>query len=199
MDAYTLLPDRPIDAKGPLCAEFRRRNIISFRTACSFVHHLPYGYNSDREDIFILFKEGKGSCTTKHAVIATLAEELGLGVKKKIGIYAMTEAIVTGTQSILDAYGLPFIPMVHCFLAGNGLQVDLTEGNHNGKNTPIDDFLHTETVHPNICAKEEYLLYRRVLNDLLRRHEALRGTELKTVLHAREEGIRLLRSKVPDG
>jgi hypothetical protein len=198
MDAYTLLPDRPIDAKGIICAEFRRRNITTFQAACGFVHRLPYGYNSHRDDLFILFKEGKGSCTTKHAVIATLAEELGLGIKKQIGIYAMTEVIVTGTQAILEAYGQAFIPMVHCFLAGNGLRVDLTEGNHNGKNTPIDDFLHTETVSPNISAKDEYLLYRRVLNDLLRRHGALRGVELKTVLHSREEGILLLRSKVPD-
>ena len=31
-----------------------------------------------------------GSCTTKHAVIATLGEKLNLSVAKNIGIYAMT-------------------------------------------------------------------------------------------------------------
>jgi hypothetical protein len=198
MDAYTLLPDRPIDDKGPVSAEFRRRDIATFQAACGFVHRLPYGYNSDRDDLFMLFKEGKGSCTTKHAVIATLAEEIGLPVGKSIGVYAMTDRIVTGTQAILETYGLPFIPMVHCFLAGGGLRVDLTQGNANGKNTAIDDFLYTETVIPNISAKAEYLLFRRVAADLIHRHAALRGVALKTLLHAREEGIVLLRSKVSD-
>ena len=46
---------------------------------------MPYGYNSDRDDLLILFREGFGSCTTKHAVIATLAGELGLPVVKNIG------------------------------------------------------------------------------------------------------------------
>jgi hypothetical protein len=198
MDAHTLLPDSPVGDKGLVSAEFRRRHITTFQAACSFVHRLPYGYNSDRDDLMILFKEGKGSCTTKHAVIATLAEEIGLPVVKTIGIYAMTETIVTGTQAILEAYDLPFIPMVHCFLVGHGLRVDLTQGNDNGKNTAIEDFLHTEAVIPNISAKEEYLLYRRVLTTLIDRHAALRGVALKTLLHAREEGIVLLRSKITE-
>jgi hypothetical protein len=198
MDAHTLLPNAPIEAKGPVGAEFRRRDIASFHAACAFVHQLPYGYNSDREDLFVLFKEGMGSCTTKHAVIATLAEELGLAVRKNIGIYPMTERIVTGTQAILERHALPFLPMVHCFLAGDTYHVDLTEGNYNGKNSPIDDFLHTEAVIPNISAKDEYLLYRRALKDLLDSADALRGMEIKTLLHAREEGIILLRSKVSE-
>jgi hypothetical protein len=198
MDAHTLLPDGPIEDKGPVCTEFRRREIATFHAACEYVHQLPYGYNSDRDDLFILFKEGMGSCTTKHAVIATLAEELGLAVEKNIGVYPLSEAIVTGTQAIVARYGLPFIPMVHCFLAGNGLRVDLTEGNHNGKNAPIDDFLHIEPVVPNISARDEYLLYRRVLQDLLDRHAALQGLKIKTLLRAREEGLVLLRSKVAD-
>ncbi|MEJ2638635.1 MAG: hypothetical protein P8010_03585 [Desulfosarcinaceae bacterium] len=198
MDAYTQLPDQPIADGGTVSAEFRRRGITTFQAACAYVHRLPYGYNSDRDDPMILFKEGKGSCTTKHAVIATLAEELGLPVVKTIGIYAMTETIVTGTQAILDTYDLPFIPMVHCFLAGEGVRVDLTEGNHNGKNIPIHDFLHTATVIPNISAKAEYLLYRLAVKDLIHHHADLKGVDMKTLLHAREEGIVLLRSKISD-
>ena len=81
----------------------------------------------------ILFKEKLGSCTTKHAVIATLAEESGLPIKKAIGIYAMTEEIVTGAGNILDSFGLPCVPMLHCFLVYRDHRVNLTEGNDNGK------------------------------------------------------------------
>jgi len=67
------------------------------------VHELPYGYNSNRDDLMVLFKENKGSCATKHAVIATLANELKISLFKHIGIYAMTDQIMTRTMKILDA------------------------------------------------------------------------------------------------
>ncbi|MHA1438887.1 MAG: hypothetical protein ACTSPD_15055 [Promethearchaeota archaeon] len=50
--------------------------ILSFKEACLFIHNFPYGYNSDYDDKMILFKEKKGTYASKHAVIATLAEEL---------------------------------------------------------------------------------------------------------------------------
>jgi hypothetical protein len=137
-----------------------------------------------------------GSCTTKHAVIATLAQELGLAVHKYIGIYAMTEALVTGTDSILEGYQLPYLPMVHCFLAFDRHWVDLTEKNRNGKNAAIETFLHTEAVIAHISGKDEYLLYRRALKDRILLREELRGIDIKTILQAREKGLNLLREKI---
>jgi hypothetical protein len=144
----------------------------------------------------ILFAENYGSCTTKHAVIATLAVELQLPIEKSIGIYAMTEDLVTGTQPILKKYELPFVPMVHCFLVYKDYRVDLSEGNRNGKNGPIDYFLHTESVQPNISAKDEYLLYRRALKDSILTRKEMQGIDLKRILKAREEGLALLRANV---
>jgi hypothetical protein len=170
--------------------------IDDFVDACRFVHGLPYGYNTDRDDLMMLFKEKLGSCTTKHAVIATLAEESGLPIKKVVGIYAMTEEIVTGTGKILDKYGLPYVPMLHCFLVSGEHKVDLTEGNNNGKKRSIEDFLYTEKVIPNISAKDEYLLYRKALKDHILTKRELQGIDLKGVLHAREEGLALLRANI---
>jgi hypothetical protein len=74
--------------------------------------------------------------------------------------------------------------------------VDLTEGNRNGKNGPIDEFLFTRPVEPNISAKAEYLIYRQALMDLVRTREELRGIDVKQLLHAREDGIKLLRVNI---
>lgn len=196
MDHYRNLPDAAIDGAGVVTSEFLELGITGFTEACRYVHEMPYGYNSDRDDLLILFKEGKGSCTTKHAVIATLAEELSLPIRKSIGIYAMTEDLVTGTQPILENYRLPYIPMVHCFLVNENYRVDLTEGNFNGKNKPMDRFLYTREVTANISAKDEYLLYRNALKDHILSRKELNGVDIKHVLHAREKGINLLRSKV---
>jgi hypothetical protein len=196
MDTYSVFPETPITPSGVVATQFLGMGIDTFLNACGYVQELPYGYNSDRDDIMILFKEKMGSCTTKHAVIATLAVELGLPVEKYIGIYAMTEAIVTGTARILDTYQLPYVPMIHCFLGYGQYRVDLTDGNANGKNRSITNFLHTEPVIPNIPAKAEYLLYRNALKEHILKRTDLAGVDMKTILHAREEAIVLLKSLV---
>ena len=118
------------------------------------------------------------------------------GVVKHIGIYAMTEEVVTGTQSILDRFGLPYLPMVHCFLFYRGRRVDLTEGNRNGKKRPIDEFLFTAKVAATISGKDEYLLYRTAVKEHILPLGDMQGVDLKTVLKAREEGLRLLRENI---
>jgi hypothetical protein len=196
MKTYTVFPNSSLSSKSYYSEKFRSLGLNTFHDACHYVHELPYGYNSTREDGLIIFKEGYGSCTTKHGVIAALAEELNFPVYKMIGIYGMTEELVTGTKNILEKYHLPYIPMVHCFLSYDSHYVDLTLGNATGKNHPIDEFLIIKKVSPMISEKEEYILYKRSLeNQILQRKEMV-GIQLRDVLHARAEGIKLLHSKV---
>ena len=197
MDDLSVLPDKTIDAAGPVSDRFLSLGVDTFLNACRYVHELPYGYNSDRDDPMILFKERFGSCTTKHAVIATLSAELGLTVTKAVGIYAMTEDIVAGTDRILVKYKLPYVPLLHCFLVHGDHRVDLTEGNDNGKKRAIESFLFTQQVIPNITARDEYLLYRKALNESILQRSELRGIDLKKVLHARQEGLALLKANLP--
>ncbi|MGB8333595.1 MAG: hypothetical protein WCE56_03820 [Desulfobacterales bacterium] len=196
MDKFTVFPNATIKASGPVSGKFLSLGISGFIDACRYVHELPYGYNSDRDDLMILFKEKLGSCTTKHAVIATLAEESGLPIKKAIGIYAMTEEIVTGARKILDTFGLPYVPMLHCFLVYGKNRVDLTEGNNNGKKRSLEDFLYTKKVIPNISGKDEYLLYRKALSDYILIKNELKGIDLRIILKAREEGLTLLKANI---
>lgn len=196
MDNILVLPDAVMAEFGPVSAKFLGLGVTSFQQACAFVHEFPYGYNSDREDLMILFREKKGTCTTKHAVIATLAKELGLSVKKHVGIYKMTETLVTGTDKILERHRLPYLPMIHCFLVSGLHRVDLTEGNRNGKNGPVDEFLFTREVVPSFTEKDEYLLYRRVLTEQILTRDEFRGVDFRTVLQARVEGLALLRARL---
>ena len=193
---FNVFPDKAITGAGPVSKAFLDLGIRSFQEACRYVHDLPYGYNSDRDDLMILFKEKMGTCTTKHAVIATLAAELGLPITRGVGIYAMTEAIVTGTDKILTEYSLPYVPMIHCFLEYGNYRVDLTEGNRNGKNRPIDDFLYTDRVAATISAKDEYMIYRKALSEVILKRDELKGVDIKRILHAREEGLKLLKANL---
>lgn len=196
MEPINVFPDKKIASSGDISDQFIKMNIHTFTDACNYVHKMPYGYNPDRDDLMGLFKDGMGTCISKHAVIATLALELGLPVHKHIGIYAMNEALVTGTDTILHRFGLPHLPMVHCFLVCRPHRVDLTEGNANGKNGPVDEYLHIVQVEPDISGRDEYLIYRSFLKtDILQRDE-FRNVSLKDILQAREEGLALLKANV---
>jgi hypothetical protein len=196
MKKYSVLPDKPITEAGPVSKKFLELGIESFHAACQYVEELPYGYNSNREDVMILFEENKGSCTTKHGVIAVLAEELSLPVGKTVAIYALTEEIVMGADQILNKYALPYLPMIHCFLESGNHRVDLTEGNDNGKNKPLDEFLYTEKAGPMISGRDEYMIYRKVLTEDILQRDEMKGIDLRLILYAREEALKLLKSKV---
>jgi len=196
MDNFNVFPEKAITGTGRVSQAFLGLGIWGFQEACRYVNELPYGYNSDRDDLMILFKEKMGTCSTKHAVIATLAAELVLPITRGVGIYSMTEAIVTGTDKILYEYSLPYVPMIHCFLEYEDYRVDLTEGNRNGKNRPIDDFLYTDRVEATISAKDEYMIYRKALSEVILKRPELKGVDLKRILHAREEGLKLLKENL---
>jgi hypothetical protein len=196
MENCTVFPDRQITDAGPVSQAFLDLGITSLQRACRYVHELPYGYNSNRDDLMTLFKEKMGTCTTKHAAIAALAQELALPIYKHVGIYAMTEDLVTGTGKLLAEYDLPYIPMLHCFLVYEQFRVDLTEGNRNGKNRAIEEFLSVERVEPSISSKDEYLLYRKAMQDVILKRPELKEVDLRRILHAREEGLKLLKANL---
>jgi hypothetical protein len=196
MHRYVVFPDVHFREKGPISATFLRLGITGFHGACRYVHELPYGYNSSRDDVTVLFRENGGTCTTKHAVIATLAYEIELAVHKQVGIYAMTEDLVSGTDRLLAEFSIPFVPMAHCFLSYEDCRVDLTEGNVNGKNRAIEEFLYVQQVEPNISERDEYFLYRTAVAEVVLMRPDFVGVDLSRILKARELGLKLLRGKV---
>ncbi|MFO7794685.1 MAG: hypothetical protein ACQERB_00880 [Promethearchaeati archaeon] len=196
MDDLNLLPDKKISDRGEISKKFLKLGIKSFKEACHYVHNLEYGYNSDYDDKMILFKENKGTCTTKHAVIAGLAEELAIPLFKYVGIYKFTEQISDGVNMILEKYEISYIPMVHCFLVYKNYRFDLTEGNNNGKKKSIEEFIHTEKVDPFISRKDEYLIFRKVLKQKILKSEEMKGVSERDLLKAREEGIIQLKNNI---
>ena len=196
MDSYNYLPDTEIIHSGEISEKFLELGIKSFKEACYYVHNEKYGYNSNYDDKMIFFKENMGTCTTKHAIIASLAKELNIPLYKSIGIYKFTEDISTGTDIILEKYNIPYIPMVHCFLVYKDHRFDLTEGNINGKKKAIEKFIHTEIVDPFISRKDEYLLFKKILKENILLSEEMKGISEKTLLKAREECIKLLKNNI---
>ena len=193
MDSYKYLPDKLIKPLGDISKKFLELGIKSFKDACIYVHNVEYGYNSNYDDNMIFFKENKGSCTSKHATIAGLAEELDIPLYKYVCVYKFTEEITTGANEILEKYKVPYVPMVHCFLVHEKYRFDLTEGNYNGKKQPVDEHIYSIKVDAFISRKAEYLLFKRILKDYVLKSEEMVGIKERTLLKAREESIVLLK------
>lgn len=196
MDSYNKLPNAEIKPVGQIARKFLGLGITTFKEACDYVHNIEYGYNTNYDDKLIFFKENKGTCTSKHAVIAGLAEELNIPLYKHVGVYKFTEEISTGVNMILEKYDIPYVPMVHCFLVYKEHRFDLTEGNCNGKNTSIEEFIHEEKVEPFISRKDEYLLFKNVLKEKILPSKEMEGKNERFLLKAREESIKLLKENI---
>jgi hypothetical protein len=55
-------------------------------SAVAYIRRLPYGQNTDRGDFRRVLREGKGTCRTKHALLARLAQEQGIPLELTLGI-----------------------------------------------------------------------------------------------------------------
>ena len=154
------LPNAAIQPQGVVSKAFIDRGVKTFHEASYYVNGLPYGYNSSSSNAMILFEDGFGTCFAKHGLIARLAEELDLSVYRYEGFYSLTDKIVTGVDTILAEYGLPYIPRIHCFLNYEKSYIDLTDGNCTGKNGLIEAYLKIFRVKPEQTQSEVDDKYR---------------------------------------
>ena len=51
MDKITVFPEKEITNAGVISQKFLSLGIKTFIDACQYVHRLPYGYNSHKDDI----------------------------------------------------------------------------------------------------------------------------------------------------
>ncbi len=196
MDSYDKLPEGDIKSVGDISKKFLALGIESFKAACDYIHELEYGSNTNYKDKMILFKENKGTCTSKHAVIAELARELDIPVYKHVCVYKFTDEITLGASEILKKYNVPYVPLMHCFLVYDKDYFDLTEGNHNGKNKPIDEYIHDERVEPFFSVHDEYLIYKKILKEKILPSKEMEGVKERSLMKARAESLLLLKTTV---
>ena len=126
MQSWQVLPRVSLQRAGDMSRRFVAQDILTYRDAGRYVYHLPYGRNTDRANYRLVLDEGRGTCSTKHALLAQLAREHGLALALTLGICHMTEANTPGVGPVLDRYGLDSIPEAHCYLRSARHRIDVT-------------------------------------------------------------------------
>jgi len=120
------LPNSIIDSHGSVSRLFLKKNILTLWDAIEYVYKLPYGRTTNRENYLQILDEKRGACSAKHALIATLAEELFIPLKLTLAIFLLTSKNMPKIAPILGHYHLDAIPEAHCYLKYNNNTLDIT-------------------------------------------------------------------------
>ena len=170
MDDIRVLPEFPLNPHGAICKIFLERGIKHLRQVAELIRNWPYGYpDSPLGSVLDCANLGYGTCTEKHAVVAACAMEMAVPVFKVVGIYPLDTRLVSGIAPILADFRVPFVPATHCFLIFREYRIDLTEGNCNGKNGPIDQYWQIHKVAPLPSQAELDALYADFIEHDFRR------------------------------
>jgi len=191
MYSWQALPDVPLKPGGQTTAALIARGITNFRAASGYLYQLPYGRNSDRSDFRLVLSEGRGTCSTKHALLAELAQEQTIPVILTLGIYEMHGRNTPGVGVVLNRYGLPYIPEAHCYLAYEGMRIDITRSGVEPTD-PIERFLYEEVITPEQIGEYKVRLHQRFLQRWITDQSLARGLSFTEVWKIREECIAAL-------
>lgn len=163
MDSWKALAPSPLKPLGEISASFIDRGIRHFQSAAEFVNGLPFGRNAACADKMAVLREGRGTCSTKHALLRRLALEQNLEINLVLGIYVMSEQNTPGVGDVLAKYGLTALPEAHCYLRSGKRRIDVTRVTERDAVERIAQFLHEETISPDQIGEYKADVHRKFL------------------------------------
>jgi hypothetical protein len=183
--------DFPIQNNGKLSACVLSLGFKRFLPFAEYVRALGYGRTSDSHDVLAGIREKKGTCSSKHLLLASLAHECGHeDIQLTIGIYSMSEDNTPGVGPVLEQAGLKCIPEAHCYLKYKNSRYDFT-GLEKGLSSPFDALSLEQDVEPVNMAEVKNTLHRQEIGKFARRLKLDPGA----VWEIREACIKVLSEK----
>jgi hypothetical protein len=161
---------------------------ISFDQLAEHVRLLTYERTVNSQDPAAVLREGRGTCSSKHRLLAAVAQDSGrFDVKLMIGIYEMSEDNTPGVGSVLSAASITSIPEAHCYLSVQGDRLDFT-GLAPGTLSPFTALIAESVVSPPDLTETKSRLHRQALDAWARAH----GTTAELAWATREACIAAL-------
>ena len=183
--------DFPLTGNGPLSSAVQALGLESFAEVAEVIRTLPYGRVADNEDQAAILRERRGTCSSKHRLLATLAHECGhADVSLMIGFYEMSEHNTPGVGSVLAAARVDAIPEAHCYLMYEGRRYDFT-GLASGQSSPFDSLIDERSVAPKDLPSVKLKCHR----EAIARWATKIGLNFERAWQLREECIAALANK----
>jgi hypothetical protein len=122
---------RLIDSRTVLGALLTDMGVCTLTELVDYVHNLPYGRNSSRSDFSLVISEGKGTCSSKHALIKSVAlENAWDDVELILAMVEMNGENTPKINRMLQNRNIAYFPEAHCYLKVGGQRLDLTFPNN---------------------------------------------------------------------
>lgn len=135
----------------------------SFDGLARHVAALPFGRVVRSGDPLAVLREGRGTCSSKHQLLATVAQGCGrFEVMLTVGLYAMSEANTPGVGAVLAAASLDAIPEARCYLTIDHQRLDFT-GGPRGRTSPFASLAAEYFLAPEVLADRKPQLHRQAL------------------------------------
>jgi hypothetical protein len=160
----------PLSSDSLYSKQFLELGITDFESACLYVQSLPYGRNADRSDFSLVLSEGKGSCSSKHGLLAALAEENGLqDVELIAGIFLMSDETHPKLAPFFVDKPYTNIPECHCYLRYKGERFDYTDSS-NGMERIASKIVREQRIEPHQVGEWKPKIHQEYLKGWLKRN-----------------------------
>lgn len=116
-----------ITIPGTYAQAFRAFGVTDFSGAIELVRGLAYARISDSNQPLLVLQEKRGTCSSKHNLLARLAHEQGhTEVEFMEMIFEMNSRNTPAIASVLNNYNLAYIPELHNYLRIKQFTIDAT-------------------------------------------------------------------------
>jgi hypothetical protein len=158
----------PISGSSPLCDSIRSSGFESFEDLAEHIRKLPYGRTANTDEPLAVLRQGRGTCSAKHQLLAAVAQDCGHAeVQLTVGIYEMSEENTPGVGAVLNEASHASIPEAHCYLTIEGERFDYT-GLSAGNSSPFAALLAEYTVSPKNLQQIKVALHKEAIADWAR-------------------------------
>lgn len=161
--------DYKLTSKDKLTELAKSHKIETWNELIKLVKSLPYGRNKNRTDFGLVLSEKKGTCSSKHALLKSIADLNDVpNIDLIIGIYRMTELNTPKIGTELTKNAIEFIPEAHCYLKINGKRTDLTTQKSEFK-TIEKDLIQELEIEPVQVADFKVQYHKRFIENWLKK------------------------------
>ena len=153
-----------LTASGKHTLILRSKGITTWEEALDYVQAIPYGRNTNRHDFSLVITEHRGTCSSKHAFLKTVATENSIqNVDLIVGIYKMNEKN-TPIGPVLSANQLNYIPEAHCYLRINKQTIDVT-ANHSEFDSIKSDIMEEISIEANQVSADKINIHQHFIQN----------------------------------
>jgi hypothetical protein len=179
-----------ITLHGPWSTLLQELQITDFAALCDYVHALPYGRNANRNNFHQVLSESRGSCSSKHGLLATIAEaHEQTEIHLMVGLFLMSAKTHPVLAELFARHGLTAIPEAHAYFRCDGQRYDFT---FPGKDiSAIESYIVREQrCEPNQLVEWKPMIHRHYIDSWVKRQTS--GHTAEQIWDIREQCIALL-------